>query len=528
MKPIAKKYDTIIIGGGHNGLIAANYLAMAGQHVLLLERNNYFGGATTSKQIFPDFEAFLSQYSYLVSLLPKTIIEELYINIELLSRTTASYTPYVSKEGEIKSLIISNIDQEITKNSILDLGYGLAEWFGYQQILEDQKIFASLVWDSFLEPLKPKSFFEQKFEKAGQINLWNAFVNEPIGKYIESKIQSDALRGVIMTDAKIGSYTYANDPSLLQNRTFIYHIIGNKTGEWQVPKGGMGNIAKHLLAKAQEKGVNLQSNVDIKSINLKKGKQVINFSLNKIDYEVEASHLLSNASIHEIEKLIEPNQKATSKIDEGSAFKINLLLKCLPILKDKSVTSETAFAGTFHINQLHSQMESTFSSSFSGEIPLVLAGEIYCHTLTDSSILSNDLQQQGYHTLTFFGLDLPYRLFIENNEKAKSIVVERFFEGINQYLETPLESCLAVDKSGKMCIEAKSAFDLEHDLKMPMGNIFHNELSWFFAENESEMGKMGVETNYENLFICGSSAKRGGAVSGIPARNAAFKILEKK
>ena len=92
----------------------------------------------------------------------------------------------------------------LTKKSILELGYGEAEWNGYQQILKDQKIFAELVWDSFLEPLKSKKYFEEKFEKAGQIKLWNALVNVPIGKYIEENIKSDILRGVIMTDAKIG------------------------------------------------------------------------------------------------------------------------------------------------------------------------------------------------------------------------------------------------------------------------------------------------------------------------------------
>src|SRR5258706_14217684 len=88
------KYDVVILGAGHNGLVAAAYLACAGLSVLLLEKNDYIGGATTSQQLFPDYDAWISRYSYLVSLLPTKIIRDLGLNIELRSRATASFTPY--------------------------------------------------------------------------------------------------------------------------------------------------------------------------------------------------------------------------------------------------------------------------------------------------------------------------------------------------------------------------------------------------------------------------------------------------
>jgi phytoene dehydrogenase-like protein len=146
--------------------------------------------------------------------------------------------------------------------------------------------------------------------------------------------------------------------------------------------------------------------------------------------------------------------------------------------------------------------------------------------LTDKSILSPELQAKGFHTLTYFGLDLPYSLFIDDNEKTKKEVVSKFLSGINEYLAEPLENCLAKDKNGLLCLEAKSSLDLEKELGMPRGNIFHKGLSWFFAENEAEKGSLGVETDNPNVLICGSSAKRGGAVSGIVGRNAAMKLLE--
>src|SRR6202795_4597579 len=90
-------YDVVILGAGHNGLVAATYLAGAGLSVLLLEKNDYIGGATTSQKVFPDYEARLSRYSYLVSLFPEKIVHDLGLKLELRRRATGSFTPYVGE-----------------------------------------------------------------------------------------------------------------------------------------------------------------------------------------------------------------------------------------------------------------------------------------------------------------------------------------------------------------------------------------------------------------------------------------------
>jgi len=527
MNDFHNKYHTVIVGGGHNGLVAANYLAMAGKKVLLLEKNDYLGGAAASQKIFPDYDAHLSRYSYLMSLFPKQIFQELDLNIELLQRKIASYTPYIAAKKQA-GLLISNVDARRSQDSIVALGYGKSEWEGYQQICRQQAIFASLVWDSFLKPLRSKSDFEKIFKEAGQQALWRAFVEEPIGHFIEQNVASDVLRGVLMTDAKIGSFTRAYDERLLQNRTFLYHIVGNKTGEWRVPVGGMGSLSKQLATKAAEKGARLICNADLKNIQLGSPNHAVYFELNGKPFAVDTEYVLSNASAHVLEKLLGNAPPQASLEDEGSAFKINMLLKKLPVLKNPNVRPEDAFSGTFHVNQSYGQMEKTFAEATSGQVPETLAGEVYCHTLTDSSILSEELKQRGFHTLTYFGLDLPYRLFVVDNQQIKNKVVAKFLAGINQYLAEPIEDCLARDAAGNLCLEAKSAFDLAQDLNLPQGNIFHNALSWFYATDQAEVGQMGVETPHRRVFICGSSAKRGGAVSGIPARNAVKKILGEK
>src|SRR3982075_4394968 len=106
------RYDVVILGAGHNGLVAAAYLAGAGLNVLLLEKNDYIGGATTSQKVFPDYDARLSRYSYLVSLFPEKIIKDLGLNLELRRRATGSFTPYL-KNGRHDGLFLSNVSEEV-------------------------------------------------------------------------------------------------------------------------------------------------------------------------------------------------------------------------------------------------------------------------------------------------------------------------------------------------------------------------------------------------------------------------------
>jgi phytoene dehydrogenase-like protein len=508
-----KIYDAIIVGAGHNGLVAACYLGLAGKKVMVVEKNPEPGGASVSQRVFPEFDARLSRYSYLVSLFPRRIAAELGLDLSLLRRSIASYTPKVGGKG----ILLSNDDAALSERNIRHLGD--AEWAGYNEILTKQQTFAERVWDSFLEPLRSIEDWKSEFHQHGASDVWREFVECPIGEVIEKHVKNDLLRGLLLTDAKIGSNTHAHDPSLLQNRTFIYHITGNRTGEWLVPKGGMGNIAAQLAGRARALGADFLLGSEVRHTEAEKDRVTVSTERDGVMIELHGRHLLWNAT--------PPAKRApdASGVDEGTAFKINMLLKKLPLLKEEGITPEQAFAGTFHIDEGYSQLANSFQIANGGRIPDPIAGEIYCHTLTDPSILSPELQQAGYHTLTFFGLDLAYSLFEKDNEGAKQTVVERFLAGLNQYLNTPIEQCLATCSDGSLCIEAKSAIDLERELGLPRGNIFHKGLSWFFAESEEEVGQYGVETNQPNVWICGSSAKRGGAVSGIPGRNAAIAVL---
>jgi phytoene dehydrogenase-like protein len=209
------KYDVVILGAGHNGLVAASYLGRAGLSVLLLEKNDYIGGATTSQRVFPDFDARLSRYAYLVSLFPQKIIRDLGLNLELRRRAIASCTPYVN-HGQHGALILSNLDEEVSRKSIVELTGSDAEFERMKNFYNLSRVFAEQVWDSMLEPLSAKEEMARRFN-ADEISreAWRSLVQEPLGNAIERYLRNDLVRGLVFTDAKIGVFTYPHDPSLV-------------------------------------------------------------------------------------------------------------------------------------------------------------------------------------------------------------------------------------------------------------------------------------------------------------------------
>ncbi|MEP7072004.1 MAG: FAD-dependent oxidoreductase, partial [Verrucomicrobiota bacterium] len=212
--------------------------------------------------------------------------------------------------------------------------------------------------------------------------------------------------------------------------------------------------------------------------------------------------------------------------DEGSVFKINMLLQRLPELKGGQLSAPEAFCGTFHSDEGYEQMNRSYEQARRGQLPEHTPCEVYCHTLTDDSILAPELRRQGYQTMTLFGLDTPWGLFARDNSTMRAEAQKRFVASISQWLEAPLESYLAVARDGTPCLESKSPVDIEDALGLYHGNIFQDAPSFPFAMNKAQAGSWGVETEWDNVFFCGSSAQRGGAVSGIPGHNAAMKVLE--
>ncbi|MEM6692926.1 MAG: NAD(P)/FAD-dependent oxidoreductase, partial [Planctomycetota bacterium] len=520
------QYDAVVIGSGHNGLIAAAYLAKAGQSVLVLEKNNTFGGATASQRIFPDYDALLSRYSYLVSLLPHRITDDLRLDFKSRRRSTASFTPWCDVGGRQRGLVLSNVDEHRSRDSMFEMTGKHSSWNRYQEFLSLQAEIASIIWPTMLQPLKHRKNFEAELKTDAQRLAWRSFVERPLGESIESYADHDALRGLLLTDGKIGVSTHAHDPALLQNRCFLYHIIGNQTGEWRVPVGGMKQLVDSLLLRCKDFNVDFVANAPATHIEVGKNQHSVTFETNGQAKLVAATNVLVNAGPRTFASLL--NQSwSPSEPNDGSVFKMNMLLRRLPSLKATGVNAKEAFSGSLHIDEGYEQLAASFNSASKGEVPIPPPGEVYCHTLTDDSILSDELAQKGYQTLTLFGLDMPWRLFESNHDQTKARVTQLYLDGLNQLCAEPIEECLAIDANGEPCIEAKTPQELQTEIDLDRGNIFHNELSWFYGNEESQ-GTWGVETEFPRIYRAGSSATRGGAVSGIPGHNAAMCILEKQ
>ena len=412
------KYDVVILGAGHNGLVAASYLGRAGLSVLLLEKNDYIGGATTSQRLFPDYDARLSRYAYLVSLFPQKIIRDLGLNLELRRRAIASCTPYVS-HGQHGALVLSNLDEDVSRKSIVDLTGSDAEFEAMKKFYNLPRVFAEQVWDSMLEPLVSKEEMARRFNvDAISREAWRSLVDEPLGSAIERYLRNDLVRGLVFTDAKIGVFTYPHDPSFVQNRCFLYHLIGNKTGEWKVPVGGMGAVSSELERAARKAGAELLTNVDVRTLNVTGKTRSVEFRVDGKGDAVDARFLLVNFGRNVLAKFtgrfFQPD-----RTDEGSVFKINMLLRRLPRLKAKKYPATEAFCGTFHSDEGYDQMNASYDRASGGRLPEKTPCEVYCHTLTDDSILAPELREQGFHTMTLFGLDAPWSLFARDNENMR-------------------------------------------------------------------------------------------------------------
>jgi phytoene dehydrogenase-like protein len=516
-----ERYDVVVVGGGHNGLTAAAYLARAGLSVLVLERLDHLGGAAVSAEAFPGSGVRLSRYSYLVSLLPESVARDLDLDVDLRSRATASYSP-VLREGRHTGLLVEHDESAATRDSFRALTGSDREYDAWRGFYADVAKVAAKVAPSLTEPL----ITGREMSAGLDAELWSALVERPLGELVESRFTDDLVRGVVATDALIGTFASLHDPSLAQNRCFLYHLIGNATGEWRVPVGGMGAVTDALSRAAAAAGAELVTSAGVSSIAADQDGAEVTWHDGEREHSVRAGVALANVAPWVLRILMgdEPDQD-TKPV--GSQLKINFLLSRLPALRSGDDPTR-AFAGTFHVAEEYSALERAFTQACAGELPDPQPGELYCHSLTDPSILG-DLAGQGAHTLTYFGLHLPETLFRTDTESRKQEAVRRAIAAIDVHLAEPLLDCVLRASDGSLCVEAKIPQEIEADLAMPGGHIFHGDLSWPWASSREALStpaqQWGVATEIGSVLLCGSGARRGGAVSGLGGHNAAQAVL---
>ena len=515
-------YDVAIVGGGHNCLVAAAYLARAGLSVAVLERLDHTGGAAVSVSPFAGLPARLSRYSYLVSLMPEQLMADLDLDIRLASRTTASYTPY-TREGRTGGLLVERPEGEPTRESFAALTGSDREYDAWREFYADMTDLAHAVAPTLMAPLP----LERELREAVDPGIWRDVVGQPLGQTIVERFHDDTVRGVVATDALIGTFASLHDPSLIQNRCFLYHLIGNGTGEWRVPVGGMGAVTDALARAAVTAGAQLITEAGVSRIEPGSDSATVVWHDGSREQSLTCRRVLSGVAPWVLRILLGEGQDDATK-PEGAQLKINLLLDRLPELKS-GADPAVAFAGTLHLGEDYTQLERAYAEASAGQVPSTMPGEVYCHSLTDPSILE-ELATNGQHTLTYFGLHTPASLFDgPGGGAAKELAVERAIASLDEHLVESIRACIATDADGNPCIEAKIPQDVERDLAMPGGHIFHGDLDWPWAPNRARRDtpaqQWGVQTDHDVVLLCGSGARRGGAVSGLGGHNAAQAVL---
>ena len=508
----ARDVDAVVVGGGHNGLVAAAYLARAGLRVQLLERLERVGGAAVSAQIFDGVDARLSRYSYLVSLLPSRIVDDLGATIRLAPRAYSSYTPDPATAGRTGLLVGPH-------NTFGAIG-AQGDEAAFAEFYRRCRLVTGRLWPTLLEPLRSRKQARAHVTNGGaEANAaWRAMVEQPIGAAITAALGNDLVRGVVATDALIGTFARLDDPSLQQNVCFLYHLLGGGVGDWHVPVGGMGAVSAALATAAN--GAEIITGAEVFAVD---PSGEVRYRRHDDEQVVRARFVLAGVTPATLSGLLgEPVPTAAP----GAQVKVNMVLKRLPRLRDNGVRAEHAFGGTLHVNETWTQLDAAYSQAAARVLPDPLPCEIYCHSLTDPSIVSPALRESGAHTLTVFGLHTPHPAF----GAARDALTGAVLASLNSVLAEPIQDVLLADAHGRPCVETTTTLDLEQRLGMTGGNIFHGGLCWPFADDDDPLDtparRWGVGTAHDRILLCGSGARRGGAVSGIGGHNAAMAVFD--
>jgi phytoene dehydrogenase-like protein len=479
------EWPVVIVGGGHNGLVAAALLTRAGRRVLLLERRDHLGGAAVSERPFRGREARLSRYAYLVSLFPPALARELGIPLRLAGRSVAAFAPYDGRG----LLVEQDAAGEATRRSFRERTGGDSEHDAFVRFYAQLAPLARL-FDTFLAPLPTRDEARALLGDAAWL------MDRPLGEVLDGVFADELVSGMVSTDGLIGTLADVRDEQAAI--CFLYHLAG---GPWKVPVGGMGAVSDALARAAA--GADIRLGAEVVSVD---GTEVT-WREDGAEHTVTAEHVLANCAPAVLARLRGSEAPAAPV---GAQLKVNLLVDRLPRLRSGH-DPEVAFAGTFRLNETASEIADAYAAAQRGEVPARVPAEIYCHTLSDPSIVD------AGHTLTVFALHVTA-------EMDGDVVAERVLDQLDEHLAEPIRDCLARDADGAPCLEVRTLADLERELAMPGGNIFHGNLEWPWR-GDDDPDIWGVATDHPRIWRAGAGARRGGGVSGVGGHNAAMAVL---
>ena len=312
----------------------------------LLERLGQIGGAAVSAQAFDGVEVRVSRYAYLVSLLPSRIVDDLGAAVRLARRQFSSYTPDPAVAGR-SGLLVGRPD------AFASIG-AAGDERGYADFYRRCRLVTERLWPTLTEPLRTREQARHDVIDAGGPDAaaaWRAMIDEPIGHAIAGAVSNDLVRGVIATDALIGTFARVEDPSLRQNVCFLYHVLGGGAGDWDVPVGGMGSLTTALATAAVGHGAEITTGADVYAVD-PDGR--VRYRTGDEEHLIRGRFVLAGVTPAALAGLL---GEEPAPLAQGAQVKVNMVLRRLPRLRDHSVAPEQAFAGTFHVNETWNQLD---------------------------------------------------------------------------------------------------------------------------------------------------------------------------
>jgi phytoene dehydrogenase-like protein len=522
------RYDAIIVGGGHNGLVTAAYLAKAGRKVLVLERRELLGGCCVTEEVWPGYK--VSTAAYVNSLLRPEIIRDLDLKkhgFEMLPRSPSSFTPF--PDG--RSLLMGP-DKELTHSEIAKFSKKDAENYPkYEEML--------LHVADFLEPLlvqtPPDPF-------GGLGDLWRlgktGLKFRGLGRDIASEaleiltgaatpildrwFESDELKATIATDAVIGAFAPPSQPGTAY--VLFHHVMGECNGVrgvWGYVRGGMGMISNSIAKAARSYGAEILTGADVGRI-LVKGGEVIGVAL-KNGTEFYAPCVASSADCNvTFVKLMDPKDVPADflanvkKIDYSSAtVKINVALseppqfKCLP----GSTGIGPQHHGTMHICPSMEYIERAYDDAKYGKP--ATNPMLEC---TMATAIDNTLAPPGKHILSMFVQYAPYHLKGTTWDVEKDKFADRCFDILNEY--APNFKASVIDR------QVIPPPEMERLWGITGGNIMQGTMSLSNVFSmRPVLGFANYRTPVKGLYLCGAASHPGGGVMGACGMNAAREML---
>ncbi len=538
-----REFDCIIVGGGHNGLTTAAYLAKAGKRVCVLERRHVLGGCSVTEELWPGYK--VSAAAYVVSLLLPEVIRDLKLKqngLKILPRTPSSFTPLLDDRYLLLGRDMRSDQQQIAKFSEED-----AEVYPqYESLLERiagvlEPLFSAPAPAAL--PLPPSwrntSVTKRVTDTARLWELYNALgslgedlpaamelFTTGIRPILQRWFKSEVLRATLATDAVIGGFQSLDAPG--SGYVLLHHVMGSAggaRGKWGYVQGGMGGIAEAMAKTCEQLGVEIRTEAEVAEIFVKNNKvQGIGLEGGGVlQAPVVASSIDANQTFLRMlpeDVLPENFRNSIKRIDYSSASaKINLALSEPPqfrCLKNETTTGETPphLNGTIHIGPTLDYLEAAFDDAKNGWPSTKPVLEITMPTSVDDTIAP-----PGKHILSMFVQYAPYRLADGRQwDNIKEDFADRCIEELARY---------APNVPG--AIEHRhvlSPLDLEREYRLTGGNIFQGAMSLGqLYSMRPAPGWSDHRSPVEGLYLCGAASHPGGGVTGACGRNAAQEIL---